>query len=193
MAIDPLSLIPLFAVVTADLNSKKTLKLSFLVFIITSFVLTFFSIFGNKFLLFMGISIYSFQIIGGIFLLFISYEMVFEKRVSRKKNAAKKILDINEIKNIAVFPVSIPLVAGPSAITLSVLISKNFNYSTLDFYQKIFPLIIILFLTSLIILFSNYILSLLNQTFIIILQKIFGLILGALSVEFIIVGFKGIL
>lgn len=193
MAIDPLSLIPLFAIVTADLNSKKTLKLSFLVFIITSFVLTFFSIFGNKFLLFMGVSIYSFQIIGGIFLLFISYEMVFEKRVSRKKNAAKKILDINEIKNIAVFPVSIPLVAGPSAITLSVLISKNFNYSTLDFYQKIFPLIIILFLTSLIILFSNYILRLLNQTFIIILQKIFGLILGALSVEFITVGFKGIL
>ncbi len=193
MAIDPLSLIPLFAIVTADLNSKKTLKLSFLVFIITSFVLTFFSIFGNKFLLFMGVSIYSFQIIGGIFLLFISYEMVFEKRVTRKKNAAKKILDINEIKNIAVFPVSIPLVAGPSAITLSVLISKNFNYSTLDFYQKIFPLIIILFLTSLIILFSNYILRLLNQTFIIILQKIFGLILGALSVEFITVGFKGIL
>ena len=193
MAIDPLSLIPLFAVVTADLNSKKTLKLSLLVFIITSFVLTFFSIFGNKFLLFMGVSIYSFQIIGGIFLLFISYEMVFEKRVTRKKNAAKKILDINEIKNIAVFPVSIPLVAGPSAITLSVLISKNFNYSTLDFYQKIFPLIIILFLTSLIILFSNYILRLLNQTFIIILQKIFGLILGALSVEFITVGFKGIL
>tara|TARA_B100000085_G_C18462881_1_gene479731 strand:- start:74 stop:694 length:621 start_codon:yes stop_codon:yes gene_type:complete len=193
VAIDPLSLIPLFAIVTADLNSKKTLKLSFLVFIITSFVLTFFSIFGNKFLLFMGVSIYSFQIIGGIFLLFISYEMVFEKRVTRKKNAAKKILDINEIKNIAVFPVSIPLVAGPSAITLSVLISKNFNYSTLDFYQKIFPLIIILFLTSLIILFSNYILRLLNQTFIIILQKIFGLILGALSVEFITVGFKGIL
>ena len=193
MAIDPLSLIPLFAIVTADLNSKKTLKLSFLVFIITSFVLTFFSIFGNKFLLFMGISIYSFQIIGGIFLLFISYEMVFEKRVTRKKDAAKKILDINEIKNIAVFPLSIPLVAGPSAITLSVLISKNFNYTTLDFYQKIFPLIIILLLTSLIILFSNYILRLLNQTFIIILQKIFGLILGALSVEFIIVGFKGIL
>lgn len=193
VAIDPLSLIPLFAIVTADLNSKKTLKLSFLVFIITSFVLTFFSIFGNKFLLFMGVSIYSFQIIGGIFLLFISYEMVFEKRVTRKKNAAKKILDINEIKNIAVFPVSIPLVAGPSAITLSVLISKNFDYSTLDFYQKIFPLIIILFLTSLIILFSNYILRLLNQTFIIILQKIFGLILGALSVEFITVGFKGIL
>ena len=193
MAIDPLSLIPLFAVLTANLNSKKTLNLSLLVFIITTTVLTFFSIFGNKFLLFMGISIFSFQIIGGVFLLFISYEMVFEKRLVRKKNTAKKIIDENEIKNNAVFPVSIPLVAGPSAITLSVLISEDFNFSTLDFYQKIFPVIIILFITSLIILFSNYILRLLNQTLIIILQKIFGLILGALSVEFITLGFKGIL
>lgn len=193
MAIDPLSLIPLFVVLTTNLNLKKTLTLSFLVFIITSSVLTFFSIFGNKFLLFMGVSINSFQIIGGVFLLFISYEMVFEKRIKRKKNAAEKILDENQIKNVAVFPVSIPLVAGPSAITLSVLISKNFNYSILDFYQKILPLIIILFLTSLIILFSNYIISLLNRTFLIILQKIFGLILGALSVEFITIGIKGIL
>ena len=141
----------------------------------------------------MGISINSFQIIGGIFLLFISYEMVFEKRVKRKKNTAEKILDENQIKNIAVFPLSIPLVAGPSAITLSVLVSKNFDYSFLDFYQKIFPLIIILFMTSLIILFSNYIIMLLNQTFIKILHKIFGLILGALSVEFITIGLKGIL
>ena len=193
VAIDPLSLIPLFVVLTTHLTIKKTLKLSLLVFIITSSVLTFFSIFGNKFLLFMGISINSFQIIGGVFLLFISYEMVFEKRVKRKKNTAEKILDENQIKNIAVFPLSIPLVAGPSAITLSVLVSKNFDYSFLDFYQKIFPLIIILFMTSLIILFSNYIIMLLNQTFIKILHKIFGLILGALSVEFITIGLKGIL
>ena len=47
-----------------------------------------------------------------------------KKELQGKKNTAKKILDINEIKNIAVFPLSIPLVAGPSAITLSVLISK---------------------------------------------------------------------
>ena len=193
VAIDPLSLIPLFVVLTTHLTIKKTVKLSLLGFIITSSVLTFFSIYGNKFLLFMGISINSFQIIGGIFLLFISYEMVFEKRVKRKKNTAEKILDENQIKNIAVFPLSIPLVAGPSAITLSVLVSKNFDYSFLDFYQKIFPLIIILFMTSLIILFSNYIIMLLNQTFIKILHKIFGLILGALSVEFITIGLKGIL
>jgi len=193
IAIDPLSLLPLFVVLTSKLKLKKILELSFLVFIITSSVLTFFSIFGNKFLMFMGVSINSFQIIGGIFLLFISFEMVFEKRIKRKKNMANEILDDNQIKNIATFPLSIPLVAGPSAITLSVLISEDLDYNFLEFYQKIFPIILVLLLTSLIIFFSNYIYKLLNETVIKILQKVFGLILGALSVEFISNGIKGIL
>ena len=193
IAIDPLSLLPLFVVLTSKLKLRKILELSFLVFIITSSVLTFFSIFGNKFLMFMGVSINSFQIIGGIFLLFISFEMVFEKRIKRKKNMANEILDDNQIKNIATFPLSIPLVAGPSAITLSVLISEDLDYSFLEFYQKIFPIILVLLLTSLIIFFSNYIYKLLNETVIKILQKVFGLILGALSVEFISNGIKGML
>ena len=110
--------------------------------------------------------------------------------------ASSKLYPSHCIKATKIFfpNASSPLdVAGPSAITLSVLVSKNFDYSFLDFYQKIFPLIIILFMTSLIILFSNYIIMLLNQTFIKILHKIFGLILGALSVEFITIGLKGIL
>ena len=193
IAIDPLSLLPLFVVLTSKLKLRKILELSFLVFIITSSVLTFFSIFGNKFLMFMGVSINSFQIIGGIFLLFISFEMVFEKRIKRKKNMANEILDDNQIKNIATFPLSIPLVAGPSAITLSVLISKDLDYNFLEFYQKILPIILVLLLTSLIIFFSNYIYKLLNETVIKILQKVFGLILGALSVEFISNGIKGML
>ena len=106
---------------------------------------------------------------------------------------ANEILDDNQIKNIATFPLSIPLVAGPSAITLSVLISEDLDYNFLEFYQKIFPIILVLLLTSLIIFFSNYIYKLLNETVIKILQKVFGLILGALSVEFISNGIKGML
>ena len=192
MAIDPLSLIPLFVVITSNINSKQTLKLSLMVFLISSSVLTFFLLFGNIFLAFMGISINSFQIVGGIFLLFISYEMVFEKRMKRKKNLSEAILDDKNLNNIAVFPISIPLIVGPSALTLSVLISKNFNYSMLDFYTQFLPMILILMLTSIMIIFSTYLLKVLNETIIKILQKIFGIILGALSVEFIINGIKGV-
>ena len=192
MAIDPLSLIPLFVVITSSIDSKQTLKLSLMVFLISSSVLTFFLLFGNVFLAFMGISINSFQIVGGIFLLFISYEMVFEKRMKRKKNLSDEILDDKNLNNIAVFPISIPLIVGPSALTLSVLISKNFNYTMLDFYTQFLPMILILMLTSIMIIFSTYLLKILNETIIKILQKIFGIILGALSVEFIINGIKGV-
>ena len=192
MAIDPLSLIPLFVVITSNIDSKQTLKLSLMVFLISTSVLTFFLLFGNVFLAFMGISINSFQIVGGIFLLFISYEMVFEKRMKRKKNLSEAILDDKNLNNIAVFPISIPLIVGPSALTLSVLISKNFNYTILDFYTQFLPMILILMLTSIMIIFSTYLLKVLNETIIKILQKIFGIILGALSVEFIINGIKGV-
>ena len=192
VAIDPLSLIPLFVVITSNIDSKQTLKLSLMVFLISSSVLTFFLLFGNVFLAFMGISINSFQIVGGIFLLFISYEMVFEKRMKRKKNLSDEILDDKNLNNIAVFPISIPLIVGPSALTLSVLISKNFNYTILDFYTQFLPMILILMLTSIMIIFSTYLLKVLNETIIKILQKIFGIILGALSVEFIINGIRGV-
>ena len=192
VAIDPLSLIPLFVVITSNIDSKQTLKLSLMVFLISSFVLTFFLLFGNVFLAFMGISINSFQIVGGIFLLFISYEMVFEKRMKRKKNLSDEILDDKNLNNIAVFPISIPLIVGPSALTLSVLISKNFNYTMLDLYTQFLPMILVLMLTSIMIIFSTYLLKVLNETIIKILQKIFGIILGALSVEFIINGIKGV-
>ncbi|PPR42275.1 MAG: hypothetical protein CFH30_00630 [Alphaproteobacteria bacterium MarineAlpha8_Bin1] len=190
IAIDPISLIPVFAVLTASYSFSKIMKLSIFVFLITSTVLTFFSIFGNNFLIFMGISISSFQIVGGLFLLFISFEMVFEKRLKRKENLASKIIDNDDADELAVFPISIPLVAGPSAITLSILISKDIELTIITFNQQILPIILILFLTSLILLLSHLVVNFFNKALIMILQKIFGILLGALSVQYIINGFR---
>ena len=190
VAIDPISLIPILTIITQGLNTKKTIKLSGFVFLITCSVLIFFSLYGNSFLIFMGISLSSFQIIGGFFLLIISYEMVFEKRVKRKTTIVNELIDENELNNLAVFPISIPLVAGPSAITLSVLISKDINFTLVSFYTQIFPLVLTLFLTSIIIIFSNFFMNLFNKTIMNVLQKLFGLILGALAVEYVIRGWN---
>ena len=123
-----------------------------------------------------------------VFLLIISYEMVFEKRLKRKKLIADDFMNEQDLRSLAVFPISIPLVAGPSAITLSVLISQNMNFSIVNFYIQFFPLILTLFLTSLIIVFSSFFIQIFNKTIMNVLQKIFGLILGALAVEYIIKG-----
>ena len=190
VAIDPISLIPILTIITQGLNTKRTIKLAGFVFLITCSVLIFFSLYGNSFLVFMGISISSFQIIGGFFLLIISYEMVFEKRVKRKTTIANELIDEHELNNLAVFPISIPLVAGPSAITLSVLISKDINFTMVSFYTQIFPLVLTLFLTSIIIIFSNFFMKMFNKTILNVLQKLFGLILGALAVEYVITGWN---
>ena len=190
VAIDPISLIPIFTAITTTINLKETIKLSVVVFIITSFLLTFFCIYGNNFLLYMGVSLGSFQIVGGLFLLIISYEMVLEKRVKRKKNLTTNLSDDFSIDSIAVFPISIPLIAGPSAITLSVLISKNFDYTLQSFYLNVSPLILTLLATSIIILLSKVIGNFFNMTILNIIQRIFGLILGALAIQFVINGIK---
>jgi len=138
----------------------------------------------------MGISLGAFQIIGGLFLLFISFEMVIEKRLQRKKDIVKKILSDEEISDLAVFPISIPLVVGPSAITLSILISKNLKFSFFSIYEQILPIILTLIISSLILLFANVIINFLNKIVITIMQKIFGIILGALSIQYIVNGIK---
>ena len=190
VAIDPISLIPIFTAITTTINLRETIKLSIVVFIITSFLLTFFCIYGNNFLVYMGISLGSFQIVGGLFLLIISYEMVLEKRVKRKKNLTTNLSDDFSIDSIAVFPISIPLIAGPSAITLSVLISKNFDYTLQSFYLNVSPLILTLLATSIIIILSKVIGNFFNMTILNIIQRIFGLILGALAIQFVINGIK---
>ena len=190
VAIDPISLIPIFTAITTTINLRETIKLSVVVFIITSFLLTFFCIYGNNFLVFMGISLGSFQVVGGLFLLIISFEMVLEKRVKRKENLTTNFSDEMSTDSIAVFPISIPLVAGPSAITFSVLISENFNNTVQSFYLQISPIILTLFVTSIIIFFSKIIGNFFNMTILNIIQRIFGLILGALAIQFVINGIK---
>ena len=116
--------------------------------------------------------------------------MVVEKRTKRKNELAKSFINDQELKDIAVFPLSIPLISGPSAITLSILISKDFTFNLMSLYYYLLPLIIILLLASLILIFSSMIINYCNETIINIFQKLFGIILGALSVQYIINGLR---
>ena len=190
IAIDPIALIPIFASLSTKIPKSKILKLGIIIFVTSVFVLTFFAIFGNKFLDIIGISLSSFQIAGGIFLFFIAFEMLFEKRSKRKEKLVNKNINDEYLISFAIFPVAIPLIVGPSAITLSILISENLVISLIDIYTKILPIIIVLLFTVFIFFTSKFTSLFLGRSATLILQKIFGIILGALAVEFIINGFK---
>lgn len=190
IAIDPITLIPIFAALSSSISFDKVIKLSIVIFFTSSIVISFFAIFGNIFLEFIGISLLSFQIAGGIFLFFIAFEMLFERRSERKKKLIKSNKSEDYLISMSIFPISIPLIVGPSAITLSILISENFDFSFTTIYVQIFPLIIVIFLTCILFIFSRFLSSLLGVSLILILQKLFGIVLGALAVEFILSGLK---
>ena len=190
IAIDPIALIPIFATLSTKIPKSKIIKLGIIIFLTSVFVLTFFAIFGNKFLDIIGISLSSFQIAGGIFLFFIAFEMLFEKRSKRKEKLVDENINDEYLISFAIFPVAIPLIVGPSAITLSILISENLVISFVDIYTKILPIIIVLLFTVFIFFTSKFTALFLGRSATLILQKIFGIILGALAVEFIMNGFK---
>ena len=188
VAIDPISLIPIFAGLTAGLNKHQVKSVYLRASFVSLVVLTIFWLFGNAILDAMNISMDSFKIIGGLFLIVIAFQMVFEQRQTRRQNTADTAIDDETIKSIAIFPLSIPLIAGPGAMATSLLISKESYASALDGLVSYLPILIVVFIATLAMWLSAKLSSKLGPTIITVVQKIFGLLLGALAIEFVIDG-----
>ena len=125
VAIDPISLIPIFAGLTAGLNKEQIRSIYIRATLVSFFVLSAFWLFGTSILDVMNISMDSFKIIGGLFLIVIAFLMVFEQRQERRQSTADNAIDDETIKSIAIFPLAIPLIAGPGAMATSLLLSKE--------------------------------------------------------------------
>ena len=190
VAIDPIALIPIFASLSSKIPIDKIFKLGITMFLISLFLLIFFVVFGKALLDIIGISIASFQIAGGIFLFIIAFEMLFEKRSKRKEQLVDKKINEDFLIAFIIFPITIPLIIGPSAITLSILISENFSFNLLNLYTKVLPIFVVITFTVLIFITSKITASFLGKFPVLILQKIFGIILGSLAIEFILNGIR---
>ena len=125
VAIDPIGLLPIFAAFTQGLTKNDISKLALRSSITAFIVLLSFWVFGSAILDIMGISIHSFRIIGGLFLLVIAYQMVFEQRQGKRQETIDKALSDEALSSLATFPIAIPFIAGPGAITIVLLLSEK--------------------------------------------------------------------
>ena len=107
VAIDPISLVPIFAGLTTGLNNDQIRSIYIRASIVSLVVLSSFWLFGTAILEVMNISMDSFRIIGGLFLIVIAFQMVFEQRQERRQNTADTAVDDETIKSIAIFPLAI--------------------------------------------------------------------------------------
>jgi multiple antibiotic resistance protein len=188
VAIDPISLVPIFAGLTSGLSKHQVKSIYIRASIVSLIVLSVFWLFGNAILDAMNISMDSFRIIGGLFLIVIAFQMVFDQRQTRRQSTVDTAIDDETIQSIAIFPLSIPLIAGPGAMATSLLISKETYVSVLDGFVSYLPILITVLFATIAMWLSAKLSSKLGPTVITVVQKIFGLLLGALAIEFVIDG-----
>ena len=188
VAVDPIALIPIFASLTQGL-SKQAIKTVYIQATMVSFcILTIFWLFGASVLSVMGISMSSFKIIGGLFLIAIAFQMVFDQRQQRRQNTADVALDDESINSLAIFPIATPLIAGPGAMTGVLLLAENRSSDLSEMAISFIPIIIIIALAALAMWFSANLAKRVSPTIVIVVQKIFGILLGALAIEFVVSG-----
>jgi multiple antibiotic resistance protein len=185
VAIDPISLVPIFAGLTTGLSKEQVRSIYLRASAVSLAVLSSFWLFGNAILDVMNISMDSFRIIGGLFLIVIAFQMVFEQRQVRRQNTADTAVDDESI-----FPLSIPLIAGPGAMATSLLLSKESYANFTDAAISYLPILVVIFIATVAMWLSSKLASKLGPTIITVVQKIFGLLLGALAIEFVIEGIR---
>jgi multiple antibiotic resistance protein len=155
---------------------------------VSFFILSLFYLFGTAILDVMGISMSSFKIIGGLFLVAIAFQMVLEQRQTRRQNTAEVALDDESIQSLAIFPLAIPLIAGPGAMTTALLIAETNSNDPKEMLINFAPILIIIILVAFAMWLSASLSKKVGPTIIIVIQKIFGILLGALAIEFVVAG-----
>ena len=188
VAVDTIALVPIFASLTQGLNKKDVKRIYIQATIVSFFILALFYLFGTSVLDLMGISMSSFKIIGGLFLIAIAFQMVLEQRQTRRQNTAEVALDDESIQSLAIFPLAIPLIAGPGAMTTALLIAETNSSDPTQILINFLPILIIVILVAFAMWLSASLSAKVGPTIIIVVQKIFGILLGALAIEFVVAG-----
>ena len=137
VAIDTIGNVPFFLSLTEDIKIKERNQIALKSTIIAFFILITFAYVGRYLLEAIGVSLDSLKIAGGIILMLLAIDILFEKRKRRREKRVEEALDEKSIEEIAVFPIAIPFIAGPSALTTVILLIGNYaNFP--DGYPSIF-------------------------------------------------------
>ena len=184
VTIDPPGQIAIFLALTAGMTSAERKQVAWRGTLIGTVILLGFMMVGGAVLSTLGISIGAFRVAGGALLFYTAFEMVFEKRIERKEGAAERAISKQDIQSIAVFPLAIPLIAGPGAISASILLAVDFS-TPLERAALIATLLSVCLVLYICLLAADKLNAYIGDTMRVVLTRLFGIILAALSVQFI--------
>ncbi|WP_226780598.1 MarC family protein [Oceaniglobus trochenteri] len=188
VVIDPIGLTPLFVALTAGMAPEKRRAIGYRSLFIGAALLTLFGLFGEAVLGFIGISMPAFRIAGGILLFLTALDMLFERRTERRQGQA----DANE-DDPSVFPLATPLIAGPGAIATMILLTGQTggDLGAMVLVHLVLALVLAIMLG--LFMAANLLERLLGDVGINVVTRLLGMLLAALSVQFVVDGVKALM
>lgn len=192
VVVDPVGLVPTFLAVTEDLPRRARRSVAVRSSLIAGAVLIGTALIGDWLLRALSISLPAFRIAGGLLLFSIASEMVFGVRLRRESREAEEAVE-EHVRNIAAFPLAIPLLAGPGAITATVLLAGRANGNLMLIVILIGVVALVAAACFVAFLFAERIGRAIGLTGNIVLSRLLGVLLAALAVQYVVDGVRTVL
>jgi multiple antibiotic resistance protein len=189
VVIDPPGCAPIFASLTKSSDAAHRRAMAYRSVMVGFGILLFFGLFGEDLLRALGISLDAFRIAGGIMLFVIAMDMVFEKRTERRENRAQAVSETREPDDVSVFPMGIPMIAGPGSIA-SIMLMMARSEGLQESLVVLGALVAILLITLLALLAAGPLMRLLGYRMEAMITRLLGVILAALAAQFVIDGIR---
>jgi multiple antibiotic resistance protein len=189
--IDPIGIAPIFASLTAGTPPPHKFKMAWRGPFVGGLILLFFAFVGKPFMAALGISMAAFRTAGGVLLLLIAIEMVFEHRTAKREARAEDLLEGSEDvdhEDIAVFPIAVPMIAGPGSIATVMLLMGNYNGNVFAQGIVILSLLTAVFSAFIILWLASDLMEKLGTSVTTVLTRVLGIILAALAIQYIFDG-----
>ncbi len=190
VVIDPVGLAPLFIALTRDMPQAQRRRAGWRALGIAAMLLTLFGLAGEAILAGIGISLPAFRIAGGILLFLTALDMLFERRTERREGQTRDDPSRDDHDDPSVFPLATPLLAGPGALATMILL-VNQDQSAAHTLMIHLVMLAVLGIVAILFALAGPIGHLLGRTGTMVVTRLFGMLLAALSIQFVIDGLKG--
>lgn len=188
VVIDPPGCAPIYAGLSARAGVVQRRAMAIRAVVVAGMILLVFALFGEALLHGLGIELASFRIAGGIMLFLIALEMVFERRTERREDRAAKV-SADEVEDVSVFPMAMPMIAGPGSIaSVMLLMARNDGIERSAVVLTALGLNLLLTLVAL--LAAGPIMRVLGHRIEAVITRLLGVLLAALAVQFVIDGLQ---
>ena len=190
VVIDPPGCAPIYAGLTKGAAPAERRSMAIRAVVIAGIILIGFALFGEDLLDALHIELDSFRIAGGIMLFLIALEMVFEKRTQRREDRAEKVAATPEVEDVLVFPMAMPMLAGPGAIA-AIMLLTNEARGTEETLVVLGAMLAVLALTAAALIAAGPLIRVLGDRVEAVITRLLGVLLAALATQYVLDGLKG--